>query len=152
MAQYSVFRPWAADPWRELDALRREMDTLFHRAGGAPWTNRARGVFPPVNLYETAEDYVLTAELPGVEPDDIQVSLEGSVITLRGERKIDYSDEEDANLHRTERQAGNFRRAFELPAAIEADKVEAVHRNGVLMLRLPKTPEQQPRQISVQAS
>lgn len=150
MAQYSVYRPWAADPWREFDALRREMDALFHRVGGGkPGASRARGVFPPVNLYETAEAYVLTAELPGVEPDDIQVSLEGSVVTLRGERKIDYSAEQDANLHRVERQAGDFRRAFELPAAIEADKVEAVHRNGVLMLRLPKSPEHQPRQISV---
>lgn len=152
MAQYSLYRPWAADPWSGFDALRREMDALWNRFGGQTPAPLARGVFPPVNLYETPEAYVLTAELPGVDPDAIEVSLEGSVVTLRGERRIDYAGEQNANLHRLERQAGNFRRAFELPAAIDADKVEAVHRNGVLMLRLPKAAEFQPRQISVQAS
>ena len=70
-------------------------------------------------------------------------------MTLSGQRKIDYGD--GASVHRAERQSGSFRRAFELHAPVEADKVEAVHRNGVLMLRLPKTPEAQPRQISVSA-
>jgi HSP20 family protein len=109
-------------------------------------------VFPAVNLYETADAYVLMAELPGIQSDEIQVSLERSTITLRGERKIDYANQEGASLHRRERQVGRFHRAFELPAMIDADKVEAVHRNGVLLLRLPKSPEDQPRQISVQAS
>jgi len=152
MAQISVYRPWAADSWRGLDQLRREMDTLFSRfATDSPLSNSWRGVFPAVNLYETADAYVLTAELPGVETDDIQVSLVDSTVTLHGERKIDYGDEEGTSLHRTERQSGSFRRAFELPAAVDSDKVEAVHKNGVLMLRLPKTPEAKPRQISVKS-
>ena len=154
MAQISLYRPWAGDSWRErdLDQLRREMDTLFSRfATTSPLSNSRRGVFPAVNLYETADAYVLTAELPGVAPDDIQASLMDSTVTLQGERKIDYADQEDVSVHRAERQAGSFRRAFELPAAIDPDKVEAVHNNGVLMLRLPKTPEAQPRQISVKA-
>ena len=150
MAQISLYRPWAAEPWRDLDQLHREMDALFNRfAGPSTASGTWRGVYPPVNLYETADAYVLTAELPGVAPDDIEVSLEGNTVTLRGDRKIETPDREGASLHRSERQAGQFRRAFELPAAIEADKVEAVYKNGVLMLRLPKTPEAQPRHISV---
>jgi HSP20 family protein len=129
------------------------MDALFNRFAGGPDAGGGWGVFPAVNLYETAEGYVLTAELPGVASDDIHVSLEGSTVTLQGERKVDYESEGgNTSPHRRERQAGSFRRAFELPAAIEADKVEAVHRNGVLLLRLPKSPEARPRQIAVQAS
>jgi HSP20 family protein len=152
MAQISLYRPWAADSSREVDQLRREMDSLFSRfISPSPLSSSWRGVFPAVNLYETADSYVLTAELPGVGREDIQVSLEGSTITLQGERKIDVADQEDVSVHRSERQAGSFRRAFELPAPIDADGVEAVHKNGVLMLRLHKTPEARPRQISVQA-
>ena len=153
MAQYSLTRPWAAEPWNPFDQLRQEMDALFNRFGGSPVSSGEwQGLFPAVNLYETADAYVLTAELPGVEPDDIDVSVQGSTVMLSGERKIDYDPQKGASLHRRERQAGSFRRAFQLPAAIDVDKVEAGHRNGVLMLRLPKTPEHQPRQIAVQAS
>ena len=153
MAQYSFYRPWAAAPWSPFDQLRREMDGLLSRFGGSPaWSGDWRGVFPAVNLYETADAYQLTAELPGVAPDEIRVSLEGSTVTLEGERKIDYENRKETSLHRRERQAGAFRRAFELPGAVDSEKVEAIHRNGVLMLRLPKTPEAQPRQISVRSS
>jgi len=152
MAQYTLYRPWAAAPSSPFDQFRREMDNLLGRFGAPGWSGDWRGVFPAVNLYETADAYQLTAELPGVEPDDIRVSLEGSTITLEGERKIDHASRKETSLHRRERQSGAFRRAFELPAAVDAEKVEAVHRNGVLMLRMPKTPEAQPRQISVRAS
>ena len=149
MAQYGLYRPRGS--WREFDQLRNEMDALFSRFAGAGSAAGGRGVYPAVNLYETADAYVLTAELPGVDSKDIHVSLEGQTLTLHGERKIEYAGLEDASLHRRERHAGSFRRAFELPAHIDADKVEAVHKNGVLMLRLPKTPDAQPRQISVKA-
>jgi HSP20 family protein len=152
MAQY-FYRPWAAASWSPFDQLRREMDSVFDRFGGAPARSADwRGVFPAVNLYETADAYHLTAELPGVEPAEIHVSLEGSTIVLEGERKIDHSSRDETSLHRRERESGAFRRGFELPATVDADAVEAVHRNGVLMLRLPKTPEAKPRQISVRAS
>jgi len=154
MAQYSLYRPWNAASWGgSLDQFRQEMGALLNRfdAGVAP-SSSWRGVFPAVNLYETDDAYMLMAELPGVKSEDIHVSLERSTVTLQGDRKIDYVNQEGVSLHRRERQAGSFRRAFELPAVIDADKVEAVHRNGVLLLRLPKSAESQPRQISVQAS
>jgi HSP20 family protein len=150
MAQF--YRPWAADSWSDFDQLRREMDSLLGRFGSpSPLSSGWRGVFPAVNLYETADAYVLTAELPGVAPEDIEVSLEGSTVTLAGERRIDYANQEGVSLHRSERQAGGFRRAFELPTGVDVDQVEALHRNGVLVLRILKAKEAQPRQISVKA-
>lgn len=154
MAQYSYYRPWAATPWAgSFEQLRREMDSLFHRFGneGAA-TGTWRGAYPAVNLYETEDAYVLSAELPGLTSDDIQVALEGSTVTISGERKIDYTAEEGVSVHRAERSSGSFRRAFQLPISVDAEKVEAGHRNGVLMVRLPKTPEAKPRQIAIEAS
>ena len=92
---------------------------------------------------------MLTAEVPGVAPEDLSISLEGSTVTLRGERKATHDAE--ASVHRSERVVGAFQRAIDLPVAIDGDKVEAVHRHGVLTLRLPKAPEHQPRQIHVKA-
>ena len=154
MAQYTLYRPWVAEPeGGPFGQLRREMDALFNRFGGpSSLSSEWRGVFPAVNLYETADAYVLTAELPGVKPDDIHVTLERSTVTLQGERKIDYENQAEASLHRRERQAGSFRRAFALPTPVDPEAIEAVHRNGVLQLRLPKTPEAQPRQIPVRTS
>ena len=148
----AFLRPLGSNSLRDIDDMRRVMDTFFHRARGdrSPATSW-HGVYPPVNLYEHSDDYVLVAELPGVEPSEIDVSIEGSTVTIRGERRIDYAESE-ANLHRLERQSGEFRRAFELPATIDADTVEATSKNGVLILRLPKTPEHRPQQITVKES
>jgi HSP20 family protein len=129
------------------------MDALFNQFGAArPSRSGWGGVFPAVNLYEDGEQYVLTTELPGVDADEIEVSIEGATLTISGQKKIDYSKLAGASIHRRERQSGSFRRAFELPSVIDADKVEARMRNGVLMLRLPKSPEYQPRQIAVKTS
>jgi HSP20 family protein len=145
---FEVLRPWSQESWGGFGALRREMDELFDRFGVLS-PSLARTVYPPVNLYETDDAYVLTAELPGVAPGELEITLEGSTVTLRGERKP--VTEEGASVHRSERPTGSFRRAIDLPVPIDGEKVEAVHRNGVLTLRLPKAPEHRPRQISVKA-
>ncbi len=148
----ALLRPLGSNSLRNFDDMHRMMDTFFHRTGGErSRATSGHGVYPPVNLYEHSDGYVLVAELPGVEPSEIDVSIEGSTVTIRGERKIDYAESE-ANLHRLERQSGGFRRAFELPATIDADAVEASSKNGVLILRLPKTLEHRPQQITVKAS
>jgi HSP20 family protein len=126
------------------------MSEAFDRLPGGPSAATRAGVFPPVNLYEAGDAYVLTTELPGLRPEDIDVSVERDRVTLRGERRIEYP--EDASLHRVERPAGAFRRTVQLPVEVVGEKVEAVYRNGVLTLRIPKAPEHQPRRISVQAS
>jgi HSP20 family protein len=145
MTQYWLSGP--AGRWGSFDRLRREMNELFEQAGAGP---RREGAFPPVNLYETSDGYVLTAELPGVESGDIELSVESNRVTLRGERKVEHP--QDASLHRVERQAGVFRRTIELPVEVDAEKAEAVHRNGILMLRIPKAPQHKPRQITVKTS
>ncbi len=148
MTQFDLLRPWRQEPV-PFSALRRELDDLFDRFGAFAPTLAGRGALPPVNLYETEDAYVLTAEVPGLAPEELDISLEGSTVTLRGERKT--ATEGGASVHRNERPSGGFRRAFDLPVPIEADKAEAVHRHGVLTLRLPKAPEHRPRQISVKA-
>jgi HSP20 family protein len=149
MARFWLSDPWYGDPWPELGELRRRMSQVFDRLPSGPAATRA-GVFPPVNLYEAGDGYVLTAELPGLRPEDIDVSIERDRVTLRGDRRIEYP--EDASLHRVERRAGAFRRTVQLPLEVEGEKVEAIYRNGVLTLRIPKAPEHQPRRISVKGS
>lgn len=141
--------PWSGQRWDAFESLRREVDQLFARAGEAP--RGSHGVHPPVNLYESADGFVLTAELPGMKLADIELAVEGNRLTIRGERKISYPDDGRTNLHRRERQAGQFRRAVELPVAIDSEKVEASYRNGVLLVKLPKPAAHRPRRIEVQA-
>jgi len=151
MARLNVHRSWPTASWPSLlDELARGLDDGFGWPGAA--AQGTRGVYPPVNLYENNEGYVLTAELPGVLPEDIHVSLEGSTVTLSGERKPEHEGVEGASLHRRERPIGSFRRAFELPNEIDPDKVEAVHRNGVLMLRIPRSEAHRAREIPVSTS
>ena len=141
-------------PWRRttglLEPFRHEMEELFDRVS-APGAGVARaGVHPPVNLYETNGAYVLTAELPGLRVEDIEITVERDRLTLRGERRIDHP--QDASLHRVERRGGAFRRTVQLPVEVDGEKVEAAYRNGVLTLRIPKAPQHQPRRITVAGS
>ena len=130
------------------------LDDFLNERGPSsrPRAVRSRGVYPPVNLMETPEAFVLTAELPGVAPEDIDVSLEGKTVTLSGQRKIEYAAGDGVAVHRRERQSGHFKRAFELPKSFDVGAAEAKHSAGVLELRLPKTPESKPRQIEVQTN
>lgn len=139
--------PLSGQRWDAFEHLRREVDQLFARVG----PDAPHGVHPLVNLYESAEGFVLTAELPGMKLADIELAVHGNRLTIRGERKISYPDDGHTNLHRRERQAGQFRRAVELPVAIDSEKVEASYRNGVLLVKLPKPASHRPRRIEVQA-
>jgi len=151
MALYGFENPRWGEPWAAFDQLRREIDGLLSSWGqwGLPESASfgAPTVFPPVNLYEAADSLVLTAELPGVREEDLDVSVQANQLVLRGQRAIDYP--ENAAAHRRERQAGAFHRTVELPYAVDADKVEATYRHGVLLLRLPKPDEHQRRRIPV---
>ena len=148
MANHWLSEPASADPWASLGRLARGLDEWTAQWGARP--ARRAGVFPPVNLYETADGYVLTAELPGLKSEEIEVTVERDRVTLRGQRRIERP--KDASLHRVERQAGTFRRTVQLPVEVASDKVEAAYRNGILMLRIPKAAELRPRRISVASS
>ena len=154
MAQLTWTRfahPWSGETWDAFEGLRRGVDELFARAGHEGLFRSAHGVHPPVNLYENADGFVLTAELPGLKLEEIELAVHGNRLSIRGERKISYPDDGRTSLHRRERQVGRFRRAVELPAAIDSEKVEASYRNGVLLVRLPKSAAHRPRRIEVQA-
>lgn len=137
-------------PWRELERVRNQMSGLLDSLSGAveaPWRSGV-GVFPLLNLEEDADNLYLTAELPGLSGQDVDLSVEGDSLTLRGERKIPEAGEK-VSYHRREREAGVFRRVITLPMKVEADKVRAAMKNGILSVTLPKAAEAKPKQIAV---
>jgi HSP20 family protein len=148
MAQFWLTDPWSGDPRPTFDQLRRGLDDVFERFTSG--VGRRSRVFPPVNIYDTPDGYVLTAELPGLSAGDVEISVEGNRITLSGERRIQHPA--NAGLHRVERATGSFRRVVDLPRGLDPEKAEAVCRHGVLMVRIPKAEDQKPRRISVKAN
>lgn len=151
--QPTALNPWAEDLWSTFDELRRGIDEVFQRWGtGATPRARAAAVYPPVNLYETADTVILTAELPGLRAEDLQVTAEAHRLTLRGERRIEYPADPQTSLHRIERPSGVFRRTIELPQAADTEKIEAIYRHGVLTVRVPKAPQSRARTVSVKTA
>jgi HSP20 family protein len=134
--------------YRELDEARREMERVFDSLTGFTGT-RTAGVFPAINVSETGETLLVRAELPGIKPDDLDVTVENDTLTLAGKREIQV-EEKDASYHRREREWGSFRRSFSLPVRIDANDIQARYVNGILTVELPKAAEAKPRQISVQ--
>jgi HSP20 family protein len=142
-------RGW--DPFQELGRLQNELDQRFEVSGlGRPFLAREERRFPLINLVTNDEETVLFAELPGVELKDLEITLTGTSLTLKGERKADKPVPEEKYFRR-ERGAGPFGRTVELPHRIAADQVEAAFTNGILKIRLPKATEAQPRRIEVKA-
>jgi len=143
-------------PWRpfgrELSALRREMDDLWTRfLGESPLARKwAEEWSPSVDLTETKGSFLIKAELPGLEAKDVDVSLSGNVLTIKGEKKKE-EEEKDEHHHYLERYYGAFQRSFQLPANVKADKIDATFEKGVLKIRLPKKEEAKKKQIEIKA-
>jgi len=134
------------DPWREFRRLQRDMNRMFGDFAGL--TTRE---YPAVNLWTGDEDVVLTAEMPGVEASDLDVSVCDNTLTLRGSHKADTLQEGET-YHRQERGSGSFVRTVQLPFAVEADKVEARLEKGILRLTLPRAEADKPKQIEVKTT
>ena len=113
-----------------------------------PEEGLARTWEPAVDVYETDKEFVLKAELPGVDPKDVEVRVEDSTLYLKGERKFEKETKEE-NYHRVERSYGTFTRSFSLPHTINTEQIHADYRNGVLTIRLPKREEAKPKQIKI---
>ena len=127
----------------EIDRLSRMFGDVF---GSAPFN---RSWVPAVDIYENdAHEFVIKAELPDMKREDIKVTLENSVLTLRGERKAEI-DSSKANVHRVERQYGSFTRSFALPATVDGNRIQASYKDGVLTIRLPQREDAKPKQIEV---
>lgn len=135
---------WTLDPFRELHRLQRDMNRLF-----AELSTPAEQ-FPALNLWSSPDEVVLTAEIPGVDPKDLDVSVTGNVVTLEGERKEDASVPADS-YHRRERENGKFMRSVRLPYEVEADKVQARIEHGILRVTLPRKESTKPRRIAIHA-
>jgi HSP20 family protein len=103
---------------------------------------------PPVDIYEDGDNLVLKAELPGFNPNDVEIRVEDNTLYLKGERKFE-KDVKEQNYHRVERSYGTFARTFSLPNSIDADKVAASYKDGVLTLTMPKKEEAKPKTIKI---
>jgi HSP20 family protein len=139
------------DPFRDLRTLQEEVNRLFStnltRAFGDEGIGRGAWA-PSVDIYENKDQIVLEAELPGMKQENFDLSVEKNVITLRGERKFEKTDETD-NYHRVERSYGSFTRSFTLPQTVSAEGATAEYNNGVLRVTLPKREETKARRIQV---
>jgi HSP20 family protein len=131
----------------DLSRLQREMNRLFDGATAGRWS----GQFPAVNLHAHDDGLVLTAELPGVDPQSLDMSVKGDTLTLSGARSA-ATPAEDEVVHRRERVAGSFTRTFQLPCVVDAEKVEARYTHGILTVQLPRTEAEKPRKIAVKTS
>jgi HSP20 family protein len=139
----------------ETDVLRNRMDRLFNQMLGDVWGAPAateevstRRWSPVVDIRETDEALMLTAELPGLTRDDVQITLDNNVLTLSGERSFE-KESKGETFHRIERSYGAFSRSFTLPANVKTDQVEAVFGDGLLTVTLPKVEEAKPRKIEI---
>jgi HSP20 family protein len=133
--------------------LRDELRSFFDDPRGrsqTAGTRAASGVFPPVNIYDDGESFLVRTELPGVAPEGLDISAKGDQLVIRGERTVDAPGEQ-ANLHRREREGGTFRRAVTLPQEIDPDNVHARLQHGVLDVYAPRSPKARPRRIEVES-
>jgi HSP20 family protein len=142
------------EPFRDLMTTQREFDRLFKEAfvpffGEGELSTRTWA--PPVDIYENENDIVLKAELPGVDPKDVEVRVEDNTLYLKGERKFEKEVKQE-NYHRVERSYGSFARSFSLPSSINAEKVKAEYKDGLLTLTLPKREEAKPKTIKIDVS
>jgi HSP20 family protein len=138
------------EPVRDMVHMSDAMDRLFENLYGRGWRDIDLFDAPSVDMYQTENEIVVKASLPGMKADDIQISVVGDVLTLRGEVKADQEIKE-ASYHIRERRSGSFARSMPLPSAVQADKAKAEFENGVLTLTLPKAEEMRPKTITVKA-
>ena len=139
------------DPFRDLRTLQEEVNRLFSNNLTPSFSDEGigRGAWNPnVDIYENKDQIVLEAELPGMNREDFDLTVENNVITLRGERRFEKKDDADNN-HRVERAYGSFTRSFTLPQTVSGDGATAEYRNGVLRVTLPKREETKARRIEV---
>ena len=140
------------EPWSAMRQLQNEMTRMFDHAvaGSEDTSNVATSRWTPaVDIREDAERFTITADIPGVEPKDIEVTMENGVLTIKGERKLETGDEGDNGYRRVERVYGGFYRRFTLPDTADADAISAIGKHGVLEVVIPKRAALQPKRITV---
>jgi HSP20 family protein len=153
--------PWrpSQEPWSSftgMESLRAEMDHLLNAFLGTMPSSGANAAlwYPRVDLREHDQEFVLVADLPGLQQDDIQITVENHILTLQGKRLVEHRAEHGQNgyAHYSERAFGTFCRRFTLDAAVDADQIIATYKAGVLAVHIPKTAAAQPKRIAVQSA
>ena len=132
------------NPWELMSHLRRDVDRLFDSEPTAPFV-------PAVDIYEEAARYVVEADLPGIDPTAIEITVDGNILTIKGERR-QAEITEDTSLQRAERPRGPFERSFKLPKSVANDGFSAEYQNGVLRVAIPKSDRAKPYRIEVTAN
>jgi HSP20 family protein len=139
---------WPSELWNMQREINRLFDNFFRGGmqddgsfGLSSWT-------PAVDIAEHDNEFVVKVELPGVSKDDVKITLESNILTIRGEKKQDRETKEE-NYHRLERMYGSFQRSFTLPSTVRSDKIDATFKDGILTITLPKAEEARPKQIEV---
>jgi HSP20 family protein len=145
--------------WDLFEDLRAAQDELLRATRGRGWRPGQQQYYsdagttvwaPPVDISERKDAYLVTAELPGVKADELEITFEDGLLTIQGERRFAH-DSADEKMHRAERYYGAFRRSITLPSHVEADKIEASTQDGVLQIMVPKAPDVQAKRIQVRA-
>ncbi len=149
--ELQVWKPFRElTPLREFERMRREMDRLwdsfFERR---PTKIEEEGEFlPALDLAETDNELVVKCEVPGLEPKDIDISLSGGMLTIKGEKKQER-EEKEADYHLVERSYGAFTRSIQLPKEVQGEKISASYKNGILKITLPKSEEAKKKEIKI---
>ncbi len=137
---------WGVDPWRELERMRHDLDSLFGGYGRSP----VSASFPLVNVYDEGEEIAVSAELPGLSKDQVEITFHDGVLTLAGKREAPAGTEK-MTLVRSERSVGEFEKDVAIPVKIDTERINAGFANGILTVRLPKAEEAKPKQIRIEA-
>ncbi len=132
----------------EFDRLRRDLSQILTTPEERGGLDSHAGVYPFLNVTQDHDNFFIRSEIPGMTLDELDVSVTGRNVTIAGERKISTEDQ-DVRYHRREREAGKFRRQYNLSTDVDCEKVEAKYRHGMLMIVLPKAESAKPRKISI---
>ena len=135
--------------WRPIQDLKREMDRIWQEFFGKSYAPEQMEWVPAVDVSETDDAVIVKVDLPGVKPEDMEISLSDNVLVIKGEKKREETDKKE-NFYKMERFYGTFMRAIQLPCEVQDDKVEAHYKDGVLKIVLPKKPEEVKRVIKIQ--
>lgn len=136
------------DPWNDMLSLREAMSQLMEESYVRPDAARGQGFVPALDVSETQDAFLVEAAVPGLKPEDLEITVENSVLTIKGETRQENTAKE-RNFHRIERRFGSFQRTIGLPKSVQADAIKANLEHGVLKLEIPKAEEIKPRKISV---
>jgi len=148
MFRQRVARYHKSNPWREMAQLQQQLNRVFYNKQFDEARQYVAPSYPAINIWTNDDGVILTAELPGVKAEDIDISVVGDILTLSGSRDTDEIPE-SAKYHRQERKHGEFNRTFQFPFEVEADGVDAMFQNGVLHISLAKTEREKPKRIAV---